>query len=81
MKITKRQLKRIIKEERSKLLCEQGVPIGLIEGLNNAMIAILDHLENHDTRLHPEDVPLEALQIIEEEVAGFKEYLATGYIT
>lgn len=80
MKITKRQLKRIIKEEKRKLITEQSVPIGLIENLNNAMTAILDHLENNaDSRIDPEDIPLLALEIIEEEVAGFKEYLGSGY--
>ena len=78
MKITKRQLRRIIKEEKLKLMTEQNVPTGLIEGLNDAMTAILDHLENNSTSA-PEDIPLEALQIIEEEVAGFKEYLGSGY--
>ena len=80
MKITKRQLRRIIKEEKRKLITEQSVPTGLIEGLNDAMTAILDHLENNaDRRADPEDIPLRALEIIEEEVAGFKEYLGSGY--
>jgi histone H3/H4 len=83
MKITKRQLRRIIKEEKHMLLKEQRIPMGLIENLNNAMTAILDFVENNADRnaLHPDDVPMEALEIIEEEVAGFKEYLATGYVT
>jgi len=80
MKITKRQLRKIIKEEKLMLITEQSVPQGLIENLNNAMIAILDHLENNaDQRVDPEDIPLQALEIIEEEVAGFKEYLGSGY--
>ena len=81
MKVTKRQLRRIIKEEKVKLLKEQHVPTGLIENLNDAMTAILDFIENNSdpSVLDPEDVPLEALQIIEDEVAGFKEYLGMGY--
>ena len=80
MTITKRQLKRLIREERRKLMTEQRVPQGLIENLNNAMTAILDHLENNaDRRADPEDIPLQALEIIEEEVAGFREYLGSGY--
>jgi len=80
MKITKRQLRKIIKEEKLMLITEQSVPQGLIENLNNAMIAILDYLENNaDQRVDPEDIPLQALEIIEEEVAGFKEYLGSGY--
>ena len=61
-------------------MTEQRVPQGLIENLNNAMTAILDHLENNaDRRADPEDIPLQALEIIEEEVAGFREYLGSGY--
>ena len=57
------------------------MPTGLVENLNGAMTAILDLLENNadPSVLDPEDVPLRALEIIEEEVAGFKEYLGMGY--
>jgi hypothetical protein len=80
MKITKQQLKRIIKEEKRKLLKEQSVPDSLVEALSDAMTAILDHLENNaELRLDPEDVPLQALEIIEGAVEGFKEYLGSGY--
>ena len=83
MKISKQQLKKIIKEEKQKLLKEQNVPTGLIENLNDAMTAILDHVENNIdlSKLDPDDVPMEALQIIEDEVAGFKEYLGMGYMS
>jgi hypothetical protein len=79
MKVTKIDLRRIIREEKNKLLKEQLVPIELIEQLNSSMTAILDHIESTRPDLHPYDVPLEALEIIEQELEGFKEYLGSGY--
>ena len=77
MKISKSQLRRIIKEEKQRLLSEQAVPQSLLEQLTAAMTAILDHVEN-TSGLHPDDVPLEVKEIIENEVAGFMEYLGSG---
>ena len=76
MRVTKRQLKRIIKEEKRRL-AEQAVPQGLLEQLTAAMTAILDHGAN-TSGMHPDDVPLEVKELIENEVAGFKEYLGSS---
>jgi len=71
MKITKRQLRRIIKEEKNKLLSEQNnVPQRLLEDLDNAMYAILKNLETSGN-MDPRDVSEAAAQIIQNELNGF----------
>ena len=64
MKITQRQLRRIIKEERRKVLAEQNVSQRLIEDLFNAMQAIENATDENN-----------AINIIEGEVQGFLEKL------
>ena len=66
MKITKRQLRRIIKEEKAKLINEQGIPQGLIENLYNAMQAI--HDQNPDI----------GVDVIMEEVSGFMDSIGAS---
>ena len=60
MKITKNQLRRIIKEERAKLLSENISP-SLIENLYNAMQAIAEATDD----------PQLAMELISQEVDGF----------
>ena len=60
MKITKRQLKRIIKEEKARILTEQNVPQRLLEDLFNAMQAIVDATDESN-----------AINIIRDETSGF----------
>ena len=60
MKVSKRQLRQIIKEERAKLMSE-AVSQSLIENLYNAMQAIADAADD----------PQLAMQLISEEVDGF----------
>tara|TARA_Y100000817_G_C16479434_1_gene377398 strand:+ start:214 stop:543 length:330 start_codon:yes stop_codon:yes gene_type:complete len=81
MKITRNQLRQIIKEERAALLSESvRVPPEYIEDLNRTMTSILEWIEDvsHPSTAdwHPEDVPRKALEVIEREVAGFRESLA-----
>jgi hypothetical protein len=49
MKITKRQLKRIIKEEKIKLLQEQGVEEGVSRGVYES---VWNFIEEHSIELH-----------------------------
>ena len=60
MKITKRQLKRIIREEKARMLTEQNVPQRLLEDLFNAMQAIVDATDESN-----------AINIIRDEMNGF----------
>ncbi len=71
MKITKRQLKRIIKEEKNKLLSEQNnVPQRLLEDLDNAMYAILKNLETSGG-MYQQNLSEAAPKIIQTELNGF----------
>jgi len=79
MRVSKRQLKRIIKEEKIQLLVEQGVPLSLIERLNSAMNDILEqaHLEREVDESAADQL---AADIIMEEVWGFMESIGMqGY--
>jgi hypothetical protein len=67
MKITKRQLKRIIKEEKVKLMRE-GVSQSLIENLFNAMNAIASAADDDQ----------QAIDTIMDEAQGFVDSLAGG---
>lgn len=60
MKITKRQLRRIIKEEKARILTEQNIPQRLLEDLFNAMQAIVDATDESN-----------AINIISDEMNGF----------
>ena len=74
MRITHYKLKRIINEEKARVLAEQSVPQALIERLHNAMQDIYDQLvleaEGDDDRYLPEEA---ADDIIREEVEGFMD--------
>jgi hypothetical protein len=61
MKITKRQLRRLIREEKAKLLAERTVPQTLIENLNAALEAVWQSAESDG----------DAEEVIREEVDGF----------
>ena len=60
MKITKSRLRRIIKEEKARILTEQNVPQRLLEDLFNAMQAIVDATDESN-----------AINIISDEMSGF----------
>lgn len=62
MKITKNQLRRIIKEEKSRLL-KETVSLHLLENLLSAMDAIVYELDDNEW----------AAEVILEEVNGFIE--------
>ncbi len=68
MKITKRQLRRIIKEEKAKLLNEQSVPQALLEELNDVMGRIYNAVVSGPTELDPEE---DTANLILSEVEGF----------
>jgi len=68
MKITKRQLRRIIKEETAKLLSEQSVPQALLEELNDVMVRIYNAVASGPTELDPEE---DTANLILSEVEGF----------
>ena len=71
MKISKRQLRRIIKEEKNKLLKEQSSPQGLIEQLYAVMEDIgYFYVESDD---HSPESQAEAAQVLRDEVEGFIE--------
>jgi hypothetical protein len=71
MRVTKRHLRRIIKEERNKLLKEQSSPQGLLEQLYAAMEDIgYFYVERGD---HSPESQAEAAQILRDEVEGFIE--------
>ena len=71
MKITKRQLQRIIKEERNKFLKEQSVPQNLIEQLYAAMEDI-GYFYAVKSGVSPES-QAEAARVLRDEVEGFIE--------
>jgi len=71
VKITKRQLKRIIKEEKVKVLAEQTVPQGLLEQLYAVMEEIgYFYVERDD---HSPESQAMAAQVLRDEVEGFIE--------
>ena len=72
MRITKRQLRRIIKEEKQQLLAEKlGVSQTYIERLYEAMAAIYDQTQYEQPSIA--DAKERAADIIMEEVWGFME--------
>jgi len=76
MKITKRQLRRIIKEEKTKLLKEQSTPQGLIEQLYAVMEDIgYFYVDRAD---HSPESQTEAAQVLRDEVEGFIETALPG---
>ena len=72
MKITKRQLRRIIKEEKSKLLNEQFVSQTVLENLNSAMQAVYDEVANNLDSMDEEPEVI-ASGIINDEVQGWMD--------
>lgn len=71
MKVTKRQLIRIIKEEKQRLLKEQSTPQSLIEQLYGAMEEIgYFYVERAD---HSPESQAAAAQVLRDEVEGFIE--------
>jgi len=83
MKITKSRLKQIIKEEQSKILTEStGVSQTKIENLTNAMMeifyAVEEYAKKNPETMHPDDIPLAVKEVIDNEVAGFAEWLGMG---
>ena len=68
MKLTTKQLRRIIKEEKVKLLNEQSVPQDLLEELNSVMGRIYNAVASGPTELDPEE---DTANLILSEVEGF----------
>ena len=80
MKITKRQLRRIIKEEKSKFLNEQYVSQSVLENLNDAMQAVYNevakNLDSHGRYDEmDEDPETIASGIVNDEVEGWMDSL------
>jgi histone H3/H4 len=74
MKITKRQLKRIIKEEKSKFLNEQYVSQSVLENLNDAMQAVYNEVARNSS-MDDEDPEVIASGIVNDEVQGWMDSL------
>ena len=68
MKLTTKQLRRIIKEEKVKLLNEQSVSQDLLEELNSVMGRIYNAVASGPTELDPEE---DTANLILSEVEGF----------
>ena len=78
MRITKRQLRRIIKEEKTKILNEQYVSQSVLENLNSAMQAVYDevtrNLETHGQYDEMDEEPeVIASGIVNDEVQGWMD--------
>ena len=70
MKITKRQLRRIIKEEKARL--NEGASVTAVDRLNDAMD---DYVSSYLSRTpSAADYPNDALDSLREEVEGYIEY-------
>ena len=72
MKITRRQLRRIIKEEKSKLLNEQYVSQSALENLNDAMQAVYNEVARNSS-MDDEDPETIATGIVNDEVQGWMD--------
>ena len=81
MKITKRQLRRIIKEEKAKLITEQRAPLALIGGdmpiFHDAALdeALNDYVEKFVDMLESDIGESRATMAL---LANMKEYLVRG---
>jgi hypothetical protein len=72
MKLTKKQLRRIIKEEQSKLLSEQGSVQTLVERLYSTMNSIYGQYRTYGD-LDEQAAADKAVETIIDEVNGFLE--------
>jgi len=72
MKITKRQLRRIIREEKQKLLSEQYVSQSVLENLSLAMNAVYDEVAQNIESMNEEPEVI-ASGIVNDEVQGWMD--------
>lgn len=73
MKITKKQLRRIIKEEKARL--NEAASVSAVDRLNNAMD---DYVSSYLSRSPA--APLEALDSLREEVEGYIEFRTPDFL-
>ena len=66
MKITKRQLRRIIKEEKARLLNEQGASIELLDARDN-LIGLIETMDPDAAGFFIEDL-VQELQMLQREM-------------
>ena len=72
MKITRRQLRRIIREEKQKLLSEQYVSQSVLENLSLAMNAVYDEVAQNIESMNEEPEVI-ASGIVNDEVQGWMD--------
>lgn len=73
MKITKRQLRRIIKEEKARL--DEGASVTAVDRLNDAMD---DYVSSYLSRTP--GAPLDVLEALREEVEGYIEFKSSEFL-
>jgi len=73
MKITKRQLRRIIKEEKARL--DEGASVTAVDRLNDAMD---DYVSSYLSRTPA--APLDVLGALREEVEGYIEFKSSEFL-
>ena len=66
MKITKRQLRRIIKEEKARLLKEQGASIELLDARDN-LLGLIETMDPGEAGFFIEDL-IQELQMLQREM-------------
>lgn len=73
MKITTRQLRRIIKEEKARL--DEGASVTAVDRLNDAMDR---YVSSYLDRTHA--APLDVLEALREEVEGYIEFKSSEFL-
>ena len=66
MKITKRQLRRIIQEEKARLLKEQGASIELLDARDN-LLGLIETMDPGEAGFFIEDL-IQELQMLQREM-------------
>ena len=66
MKITKRQLRRIIREEKARLLNEQGASIELLDARDN-LLGLIQTMDPGEAGFFIEDL-IQELQMLQQEM-------------
>jgi hypothetical protein len=73
LKITTRQLRRIIKEEKARL--DEGASVTAVDRLNDAMDR---YVSSYLDRTHA--APLDVLEALREEVEGYIEFKSSEFL-
>ena len=73
MKITKRQLRRIIREEKSRL--DEGASVTAVDRLNDAMDRYVSSYLDRTPA-----APLDVLEALREEVEGYIEFKSSEFL-